>query len=243
MSNVSQHPPSTASYPARSLNMPATNSSHATTSSTYTLTAPDEPIFICTVCWQPQHPPSTPKVLGSASRIVCYPCWKAILDLSVCWVCGEYIVRGDEVISLGWCFWHRSCFGCLVCGSPLSLPDVKDLSAWGSAWCHWVGGQNGKKGSGRTGIELESVPLCRVCEREMEKEEEGTVLEKGLQNVSGFDGGLSRERLDMTTHEEDERRAERTRWMTSRKFKGSSGLERDLTKFINGGSREHSVSL
>merc|ERR1712225_141435 len=59
---------------------------------------------------------------ATGTRIVCKPCWRAVLDLSICWVCGECIVRGDEVVSLGWCFWHRGCFGCLLCGTRLDVP-------------------------------------------------------------------------------------------------------------------------
>lgn len=92
---------------------------------------------------------------------------------------------------------------------------------------------------GKKGVELESIPMCGACEKEMGGEEEERVLLRGLDTVSRFDGGLSRERLDMMSHEGDERRVERSRWRTSRKLKGSSGLERDLTKFING----HSTSV
>jgi hypothetical protein len=123
------------------------------------------------------------------------------------------------------------------------LPDAKDLSAWGSAWEHWEGGHDGRKGRKHKGIELEHIPLCGNCDAEMEGEAKENVLEKGLETVSKYDGGLSRDRLDMMTHEEDQRRASTTRWRTSGKFKGSSGLERELTKFINGGSgSRHSVS-
>jgi len=124
------------------------------------------------------------------------------------------------VVSLGWCFWHRGCFGCLVCGVKMKLSE----------------GENGK---GKKGVELEAIPMCDACEDETRNEEESKVLARGLETVSRFDGGLSRDRLDMMSHEGDERRVDRSRWRTSRKFKGSSGLERDLTKFING----HSTSV
>lgn len=34
------------------------------------------------------------------------------------------MIKGDEVVSLGWCFWHRGCFGCLMCGVRLEAPAV-----------------------------------------------------------------------------------------------------------------------
>jgi len=94
----------------------------------------------------------------------------------------------------------------------------------------------GKNGKEKKGVELETIPMCDACENEMRGEEEVKVLEKGLEMVSRFDGGLSRDRLDMMNYEGDERRVERSRWGTSRRLKGSSGLERDLMKFINGNS-------
>ena len=51
-------------------------------------------------------------------------------------------MRGDEAVSLGWCFWHRACFGCLVCGVGLPVPVteggnevVGGEGQWGN-WCH-----------------------------------------------------------------------------------------------------------
>ncbi|KAM3077315.1 hypothetical protein ACMFMG_006664 [Clarireedia jacksonii] len=141
------------------------------------------PVFICTICWQPQHPPSLPKLLGSSSRIVCVACWRAVLDLSICWVCGECIVRGDEVVSLGWCFWHRGCFGCLLCGVGLC-----NVNTWAI--------EGGEEGDGK-GTELDKIPLCEWCEVETRDKGYGEkkVLERGLENVSRFDGGLTRCRL------------------------------------------------
>ncbi len=72
----------------------------------------------------------------------------------VAWYLGpQVIVRGDEVVSLGWCFWHWGCFGCLVCGGKLCVPGDED------------------------------------------------VLERGLETVSRFDGGLSRDRLSILSKE------------------------------------------
>ncbi|KFY93779.1 hypothetical protein V500_03536 [Pseudogymnoascus sp. VKM F-4518 (FW-2643)] len=54
------------------------------------------PSFLCTFCWLPQYPPSPLKTLGTESRICCQGCWEQILDLAICWVCGEVVVRCDE---------------------------------------------------------------------------------------------------------------------------------------------------
>ncbi|KAL2074413.1 hypothetical protein VTL71DRAFT_8191 [Oculimacula yallundae] len=161
--------------------------------------------FICTICWQSQPLGRTPKLLGSSARIVCRACWRAVLDLSICWVCGECIVRGDEVISLGWCFWHRACFGCLVCGTRLDVPgeEVKgkegpeiEKGEWGKC-----GGSDAEEGVIRKtrciGVELEEIPLCTVFEVETLGESDDRVLERGLETVTKSDGGLSRSRLDM----------------------------------------------
>ena len=79
--------------------------------------------FTCTFCWLPSAGP--PHVLWgsargtrsldstgggggggdtSAPRLACSACHAAVLDLAVCWVCGELVCRGDECVSLGWCF-------------------------------------------------------------------------------------------------------------------------------------------
>ncbi|TQS37118.1 hypothetical protein Golomagni_02419 [Golovinomyces magnicellulatus] len=150
------------------------------------------PSFLCTICWQYQPVGFKPKLLGQSARIVCERCWCAILDLSICWVCGEYIVRGDDVVSLGWCFWHRSCFGCLICGMQIALPrnesdsevNAEDLS-------------ENRHGFSRVGIELNSIPLCEFCQVETGGEDEKQVLEKGLVTVSMFDGGISRQRFEL----------------------------------------------
>lgn len=73
--------------------------------------------FTCTFCWHLSRGP--PHVLGRSARLTCEPCYSAIVDLAIYWVCGEVVCRGSECVSLGWCFWHRACYGCLLCGSQL----------------------------------------------------------------------------------------------------------------------------
>jgi hypothetical protein len=160
-------------------------------------------------------------------------------------------VRGDEVVSLGWCFWHRACFGCLVCGRQMDLRVFKDAgdsgcsTTWG-AWddCGKDGTGNGWSGKRKRmiGVELEKVPLCVNCDVEMEGKGEKTVMERGLETVSRFDGGLSRDRLEMLSEErEDTMRVSRSRWKRSR-GRASSGFERELKRFINGSTSKVSTS-
>ena len=115
----------------------------------------------------------------------------------------------------------------------------------GGEWGSWVGVEVETCGSGvgggregkrkrMIGVELERVPLCETCEIETAGAPYKEVVERGLETVSRFDGGLSRDRLDMLSEERKERRrASRSRWKRSR-FRGSSGLERELKRFING---------
>ncbi|TGO42477.1 hypothetical protein BHYA_0008g00680 [Botrytis hyacinthi] len=164
-----------------------------------TIQKSSDPAFVCTICWSPQYLPSTPRVLGRSSRIVCHQCWRAVLDLSICWVCGEGIVRGDQVVSLGWCFWHRGCFGCLLCGVRLGERVLRECE---SECENGRGryGNNGEDGCGdrRKGTELDKIPLCEWCETETKIKGYGEkkVLERGLENVTKSDGGLTRCRLE-----------------------------------------------
>lgn len=161
-----------------------------------TIQKSSDPSFICTICWSPQHPPSIPRVLGRSSRIVCLQCWRAVLDLSICWVCGECIVRGDDVVSLGWCFWHRGCFGCLLCGVRLGERVLMDCESESQKEVGEAG-EDGY-GGGRKGMELDKIPLCGWCETDTKSKGYGEkkVLERGLENVTKSDGGLTRCRLE-----------------------------------------------
>ncbi|TGO86500.1 hypothetical protein BPOR_0298g00030 [Botrytis porri] len=164
-----------------------------------TIQKSSDPSFVCTICWSPQYLPSTPRVLGRSSRIVCHQCWRAVLDLSICWVCGECIVRGDEVVSLGWCFWHRGCFGCLLCGMKLRERVLRECESECESGRGRYG-NDGEHGCGdrRKGTELDKIPLCEWCETETKIQGYGEkkVLERGLENVTKSDGGLTRCRLE-----------------------------------------------
>ncbi|CZR54428.1 uncharacterized protein PAC_04312 [Phialocephala subalpina] len=187
-----------------------------------------EPVFICTICWRAQYFPSKPKLLGSSARIVCRPCWRAVLDLSICWVCGEYIVRGDEVVSLGWCFWHRACFGCLVCRTKISVPEEE-------------GSAVSRRRRDGMGVELEEIPLCNVCGVKMSGESPGKVLERGVENVSRFDGGLSRERLErwseVSNEGTEEKLEDKQQAASSKEARRSLAHWQSLTQIKRGCSR------
>lgn len=43
------------------------------------------PTYLCTFCWRPHHPTTTPsRVIGRRARLACTPCHNALLDLAVC---------------------------------------------------------------------------------------------------------------------------------------------------------------
>jgi hypothetical protein len=109
----------------------------------------------------------------------------------------------------------------------------------------WDGSED--DGAGRRkgiGIELDTIPLCNVCCIETASKSQNHILERGLESVSLFDGGLSKERLEMLT-EEREREIELTsRNLTRnpRRLRGATGIEQDLKRYINGSSGRY-VSL
>lgn len=141
--------------------------------------------FICTFCWQP-YPLSSQQIFhttpttsvsrrhrkrAATPRAACNPCYRAIIDLSIYWVCGEVVLRGEECVSLGWCFWHRACYGCLLCGSrrvvrpDLSLPEIYGEEREGDG--------KGRNYGGKGVVERERQrerEMRRDREREMEKE-------------------------------------------------------------------------
>ena len=112
-------------------------------------------VFTCTFCFRLSEGP--PRVLGRSARLTCADCHTTILNLSICWVCGEMIFRGADCVSFGWCFWHRACFGCLLCGSRklcAGTPDMVSsmLHDHGSEYCGWGAAE-----------EVMEPPLCALC--------------------------------------------------------------------------------
>ena len=82
--------------------------------------------YTCTLCWREFDKPCY--TVGSEARIVCIDCWKWMFSMSVCWVCGEIVFRKTDAISFGWCWWHWSCFSCLICNvSPATCYARKQV--------------------------------------------------------------------------------------------------------------------
>lgn len=95
------------------------------------------------------------------------------------------------------------------------------------------------------GVELEEIPLCNVCGVEMSGESPGKVLERGLENVSRFDGGLSRERLERwseMSNEDAEERYEETPPTVSSKQLGRAPTHRESSPQPKKGCSRCSVS-
>lgn len=150
--------------------------------------------FTCTLCWTPSPPPS--HIVGSprSARLACAACYAALLDLAVCWVCGELVVRGDECVSLGWCFWHRACYGCLVCGCRILVRGVGVGDVFEGGVVGGCGGGCGVDFGRGKGREVEEVPLCGRCVLEVDGEEvkalgegrwEGGGVRRGLVGTDG----------------------------------------------------------
>ena len=126
----------------------------------------------------------------------------------------------------------------------MDLGAFEEERRWG-AWDEAVVGKGENGGGGKRkrmiGVELERIPLCGVCEIETAQAPYEEVVERGLETVSRFDGGLSRDRLNMLSEEREEtKRVSRSRWKRSR-LRGSSGMERELKRFINGSASRVSL--
>jgi hypothetical protein len=104
-------------------------------------------------------------------------------------------------------------------------------------WGKWDGSEDDGAGRRRgIGVELGTIPLCNVCCTEIASESQHQVLEKGLESVSLFDGGLSRDRLKMLTEEREGEIKLTSRHLTRnpRRLRGATGIEQDLKRYING---------
>lgn len=147
-------------------------------------------------------------------------------------------MRGDEVVSLGWCFWHRGCFGCLICGTKIAPPSHNGESAPQRKWRSCDGSDDGvgqsKKRKRCAGVELEEIPLCSACEIETGGESQNILLGKGLETVSKVDGGLSRNRLERFSEQQAELKVVPRRLARRpRRVQGATGIESELGRFIN----------
>ncbi|CCU80360.1 hypothetical protein BGHDH14_bgh04675 [Blumeria hordei DH14] len=138
------------------------------------VTAPYHTLF-CTLCRLQQALYVQPKAPGRLERKVCESCLRSTLDLSICWACGEYVMQSDEVVSLGLCFWHSGCFGCLLCGARLVIPGPER----------------------RERVELERIPHCKRCEVEIEEARQNKKLRKSYADFSKADERFGPNRTDM----------------------------------------------
>lgn len=116
-------------------------------------------------------------------------------------MCGEVVFRGDECVSLGWCFWHRGCYGCLICGDRrvaegVTVEQLFDVANGGS--------DSGDDGDGETdvggnqGREVDVVPLCGKCAGETlrDRADDERLVPMALERIDRYDGGLSRRRWE-----------------------------------------------
>lgn len=239
-----------------------------TTAATSSQPSEQQQSFTCTFCWRP-YPSSDRNIFhrttynGRGSwkivpRPACPHCYRAIIDLSIYWVCGEVVLRGEECVSLGWCFWHKACYGCLLCGSKRVVrpPEVAVGEVLGNGDAKVENndemGRRGMLGRKR-GREIDQVPLCKGCLVEVEGEEglgdgdkderEKVVVKKGLERIDRVDGGLTRQRWEMREGDkEKERKIEKDRTMNGGKGGLSSlrrgavddrSLNRDETIYVN----------
>lgn len=115
--------------------------------------------------------------MGRESRIACEACWKAVIDLAICWSCGEIIVRESEVVSLGWCFWHKhTCFCCLLCGSKM------DIASYCTEFETAESPGNAKHSSNHGNISTMSSPLT-IAQRSIAAKSRSTSLPTALGHV------------------------------------------------------------
>lgn len=182
--------------------------------------------------------------------------------MAVCWVCGEVVFRGDECVSLGWCFWHRSCYGCLMCGDR-RIVEGSTLSEIFDERLREKEKEEVEHDGGRSAKEIDEIPLCSSCAEEVGRdrcsqtgeEAKSTVSHEltsmALERVDKFDGGLSRRRWEARQrHEqpqphgacgsntpahhdaEDEARSPSPIYVSSRDPLGEESFRRSSTKPI-----------
>lgn len=151
-------------------------------------------LFTCTFCFHLVRGP--PRILGRSVRIACESCYNTVLNLAICWVCGEVVYRGEECVSLGWCFWHRGCYGCLFCGSRrvANGPSLKEL--FEDAEVPAQSDTNKSPGSTTTAKEIDGIPMCANCMVGVEDDSQETIVQKAVRRVDRTDSGLSRQRLE-----------------------------------------------
>ncbi|KAM7186908.1 hypothetical protein V8F20_011189 [Naviculisporaceae sp. PSN 640] len=131
-----------------------------------------------------------------------------ILNTNFSLVCGEVVCRGDECVSLGWCFWHRACYGCLLCGNKRVVKGVRLAELFTD---RESSDDDGDRETGtdeerrlypgtKKGREIDQVPLCANCMADVDANQldERSVVQKGLRRMDQTDSGMSRRRWEGT---------------------------------------------
>ncbi|KAI0114873.1 hypothetical protein F4814DRAFT_448708 [Daldinia grandis] len=99
------------------------------------------------------------------------------------------VFRDEESVSLGWCFWHRACYGCLFCGSRMVAigPTIAEL---------FVDDDDDDDDVVGSGREITEVPTCANCAVgcEVEYENRQAFVRDALHRVDKTDGGMAKMR-------------------------------------------------
>lgn len=100
-------------------------------------------------------------------------------------------------MSLGWCFWHRACYGCLLCGSRLVVAGPKLAELFDDGDRVAVGAGDGDVGLGN-GREIAEIPACANCVvgSRIDKTNQQNVVQNVLRRVDRIDGGMARQRWE-----------------------------------------------
>lgn len=106
------------------------------------------------------------------------------------------VFRGEDCVSLGWCFWHKACYGCLFCGCK-NVVRGTPLKEWF---------EDDGTGEEDKAKEVDTVPMCINClvdvqdqqGAEGEQVSEAEVVQKALRKVERAEGdnGLARGRWE-----------------------------------------------
>ncbi|PQK12321.1 hypothetical protein BB8028_0003g09380 [Beauveria bassiana] len=158
-----------------------------------------------------------PIILGHSARLACSQCASAIIKLSICWVCGEMICRGDDCISFGWCFWHRACYSCLLCGNREIIGTSTTRSV----------------GTKAEASELLRPPLCAACDTETARDTNGVddaeLVQACVNFVDSADGGIAKLRWQMMSDRSiPDGRENEMRLLNQRQESGNMGESREL---------------
>ncbi|KAK8049958.1 hypothetical protein PG994_011688 [Apiospora phragmitis] len=148
------------------------------------ITPPHPHLFTCTFCWHLSRGP--PHVLGRSARLTCEACYDAIIDLAICWVCGEIVCRGDD---------RRITQGTRVAElfphDEEGRQQPSEVEEGEEGWDIWDVEHFRAK-------EILDIPLCANCvvEVEMDSLDRKTVVQKALRRTDKIDGGLNRKRWE-----------------------------------------------